>query len=90
MVSTDNTLLDFHHSSDDTQAHLFAVVSHFYQSLYKSNITDEDRENGDKFLNNLNDQDYQKNKSNLNLKEKYLLKPHPTALRIANLQVMIE
>ena len=26
----------------------------FYHSLYKSNVTDEDRENGNEFLNNLN------------------------------------
>ena len=30
------------------------LLGYFYHSLYKSNVTDEDRENGNEFLNNLN------------------------------------
>jgi len=42
--------------------------------LYKSNVTDEDRENGNEFLNNFNIQRLSEEKKNNLVNEKYLLK----------------
>ena len=63
----------------------------FYYSLYKSNVTDEDRENGNEFLNNLNIP--RLSEENNLVREKYLLKklqPSLTVLRVTNLLVMME
>ena len=63
----------------------------FYHSLYKSNVTDEDRENGNEFLNNLNIP--RLSEENNLVREKYLLKklqPSLTVLRMTNLLVMME
>ena len=63
----------------------------FYHSLYKSNVTDEDRENGNEFLNNLNIP--RLSEENNLVREKYLLKklqPSLTVFRVTNLLVMME
>ena len=63
----------------------------FYHSLYKSNVTDEDRENGNEFLNNLNIP--RLSEENNLVSEKYLLKklqPSLTVFRVTNLLVMME